>query len=456
MKDERNISEQIVDLIDRAMLSRDFGSLNQQISDILNPGGSDYRPLEHMINGTSYRQGYYGQSRPADEHTYYRSPSTPFGSRQDQAMNAAKEGRAAYDARRQSMMAGQPHYASQRTGYGSNVRLQNSNYMDPNYFVVPQTEEKFSKLMVTFGMIAVIINGFRLFGAVVDFSGLGDLVSALVGLGISGLVVGVGSELQNRIGRFKKYVGRLKDKFYATVSDLARAVGKNDDYTRRDLQKMIQKGMFREGHLDDTQTTMIASNALYDQYRSTQQAAVVRQQEKEAREDVYGKYPPEVRKVLKKGDEYIEKIREANAALPEENITEKLSRLEMIITKIFAQVKKEPSEARNLSQFMDYYLPTTWKLIEAYREMEEQPIRGDNIQTAKKEILESLDTINDAFETLLDSMFKDKAWDVSTDISVMKSMMKQEGLMGSDFKAHGGAAAQAAPAKRGEPVKEVK
>ena len=140
--------------------------------------------------------------------------------------------------------------------------------------------------------------------------------------------------------------------------------------------------------------------------------------------------------------------------MPEEQITEKLTRLEMIISKIFAQVKKEPGEAKNLSQFMDYYLPTTWKLIQAYKEMDAQPVQGENITAAKKEILESLDTINDAFETLLDSMFKDKAWDVSTDISVMKSMMKQEGLMGSDFKAQGGAAAQVAPAKRTEPVKE--
>jgi hypothetical protein len=39
-----------------------------------------------------------------------------------------------------------------------------------------------------------------------------------------------------------------------------------------------------------------------------------------------------------------------------------------------------------------------------------------------------------AFEKLLDSMFEDTAWDISSDISVMKTMMQQEGLTESkDF-----------------------
>ena len=39
-----------------------------------------------------------------------------------------------------------------------------------------------------------------------------------------------------------------------------------------------------------------------------------------------------------------------------------------------------------------------------------------------------MDTINMAFESLLDSLFQDMAWDISSDISVMKTMMAQDGL----------------------------
>jgi hypothetical protein len=92
---------------------------------------------------------------------------------------------------------------------------------------------------------------------------------------------------------------------------------------------------------------------------------------------------------------------------------------------------------------MNYYLPTTTKLVKAYEEMDSQPIAGENIQQAKREIENSLDTINDAFEKLLDSFFKEQAMDLSSDINVMKMMMKQDGLTEDDMAAAGRKAAQA-------------
>jgi 5-bromo-4-chloroindolyl phosphate hydrolysis protein len=77
---------------------------------------------------------------------------------------------------------------------------------------------------------------------------------------------------------------------------------------------------------------------------------------------------------------------------------------------------------------MEYYLPTTVKLLEAYAQMDAQPVGGENIVTAKKEIEATLDTLNVAFEKLLDSLFQDTAWDISSDISVLNTMLAQEGL----------------------------
>lgn len=39
-----------------------------------------------------------------------------------------------------------------------------------------------------------------------------------------------------------------------------------------------------------------------------------------------------------------------------------------------------------------------------------------------------MDTLNIAFEKLLDSLFQETAWDVSSDISVLNTMLAQEGL----------------------------
>ena len=79
-------------------------------------------------------------------------------------------------------------------------------------------------------------------------------------------------------------------------------------------------------------------------------------------------------------------------------------------------------------------MPTTVKLLEAYAQMDVQPVGGENIQTAKREIEATLDTLNIAFEKLLDSLFQDAAWDVSSDISVLNTMLAQEGLKDDGLK----------------------
>lgn len=89
----------------------------------------------------------------------------------------------------------------------------------------------------------------------------------------------------------------------------------------------------------------------------------------------------------------------------------------------------------DIDKMMEYYLPTTVKLLEAYQRLDGQPVQGENIMTPKQEIEKTLDTLNKAFEKLLDSLFEDVAWDVSSDISVLHTMLAQEGLTeNEDFK----------------------
>ena len=115
------------------------------------------------------------------------------------------------------------------------------------------------------------------------------------------------------------------------------------------------------------------------------------------------------------------------------SVSEKLSRLEDITTRIFDCVEQRPEKMPEIRKFMSYYLPTTLKLVNTYREFYEQPVESRNIAGAKKNIEGALDTINTAFENLLDSLYQDDAMDVSTDISVLKSMLAQEGLTDRDF-----------------------
>ena len=273
-----------------------------------------------------------------------------------------------------------------------------------------------------------------LFGAAVaGTSVFGVMTLASFGVGLAGFVK------RSRAKRYKQYVQKLTGKDYCAIDDLAAAVGRKRKYVLKDLQNMIDRGFFLEGRFDEKKTTFLGTNAMYQQYLLAQESMKQRE-EREARQKAEEKkiysnphMTEESRQLLKEGRSYIQHIRKCNDAIPGEEISAKLYRLEEIMTRIFNQVEKQPQLAADLRKFMNYYLPTTAKLVEAYKELDAQPVEGDNISRTKKEIEETLDTINEAFEKLLDSFFEEKAWDISSDISVMKSMLKQDGMTDRDF-----------------------
>ena len=158
------------------------------------------------------------------------------------------------------------------------------------------------------------------------------------------------------------------------------------------------------------------------QQKAEREAAAERERQE------YEKLSPEVQRIIQAGDEYVKKIREANDAIPGEEISNKISRMEMLVDRIFDRVEQNPETVDDIHRLMDYYLPTTIKLLEAYEDLDAQPVQGENIISSKKEIEKTLDTLNTAFEKLLDDLFQDTAWDVSSDISVLNMMLAQEGL----------------------------
>ena len=210
----------------------------------------------------------------------------------------------------------------------------------------------------------------------------------------------------------------------------------------KDLREMIQDHMFPKGaYLDAQETCLMTSQTAYRQYQDVLKQYEQRkaQEEKEAAEKAArdqdgSKLSKEIQDILREGRNFIVHIQECNEAIPDEIISDKLERLELVVTRIFDQVAKKPESAPDLRKLMSYYLPITRKLVDAYQDLDAQPLAGQNIMNTKKEIGDSLDTINTAFENLLDSFFEDTAWDISTDINVLHTMMAQDGLVGQEFK----------------------
>ena len=295
-------------------------------------------------------------------------------------------------------------------------------------------------LFAMFGVTLTVLGICSLFiGSLADKMGIFLSVFGPA-IGISGIMGICGNKLRKKINRFRSYIHTLNGRTYAEISELAKGVRKPEKFVRRDLKRMIKKYMFLEGHLDESGTCLITSDESYKQYLETKRQAEIQQKEKEQEirqekeTDSDENLSKEARQVIEEGNAYIEQIRKSNDAIPGVEISNKMYHLENVIKRIFKRVEQHPELIDDLHKFMDYYLPTTVKLLQAYEELDKQDVEGDNIIMAKKEIENTLDTINEAFENLLDSFFRDTAWNVATDISVLKTMLAQEGLTGGkDF-----------------------
>ncbi len=252
-----------------------------------------------------------------------------------------------------------------------------------------------------------------------------------------------GSVIRKRLKRFQKYILYMRGRSYCLISDLSSATGLSNKFIEKDLRKMIEIGMFPQGHIDDQKTTFMLNNECYEQYLELQKNIELKNLEEirsQKQEEKYQGFEdekeknknynltPEIRKSIDEGRRFVLEIKTANIAIPGEEISRKLDRLEEVTGKIFDYIEIHPEKFTEIRKFTEYFLPTTLKLLEAYRKLDYQSVQGENISNAKSEIEQTMDTINLAFENLLDDLFQDMAMDISTDISVLETMFAQEGL----------------------------
>lgn len=257
-------------------------------------------------------------------------------------------------------------------------------------------------------------------------------------LGLSLIATFRGMSLRKRILRFKEYAKHLKINGYCSIKELSAHTGNSPKFIIKDFKRMVALRMFPEGHIDDEKTCLMLTNEVYDEYLKTKEALKLREEEelrqKEEEASITDPLTKELRQTIKEGRIYINEIKKANDAIASKDISSKLYKLEDITIRILEYVENHPEKLSEIHKFMNYYLPTTLKLVNTYKELDNLPVQGDNIINSKNEIKNSLDMINKAFENLLNELFKDIAFDVSSDISVLKTMFAQEGLTDSDFK----------------------
>lgn len=408
--DWEHFGEEIKQTIQDAIDTKDYSRLNQMVSDTVN----------HAMDCVSAGIKNGG---------WYRDPKTGQPLYGDKKNTGSRSG-----AENQRYRPNQGPKMSEMRNYSQNHPVP----VTPRYLKGTSVKIGGTFLAATgavFGLTSVIFLIITLIGSLITAF---DVVSGLI-IGIFAVafisfavMTYVGVDMVRTVGRFRQYVSVLRDREFCDIKEIASATGRDVRKVLKDVKKMITKGWFCQGHLDEKESCLMVSEQAWNQYTALMEDMKQRKAEEQTAQrkmqEEYDRLSPEVQKIVQAGDEYVRRIKAANDAIPGEVISAKISRMELLVDRIFDRVEQNPDSVNDMRRMMDYYLPTTMKLLEAYKELDAQPVQGENIISSKKEIEDTIDTLNLAFEKLLDSLFQDTAWDVSSDISVLHTMLAQEGL----------------------------
>ena len=243
-----------------------------------------------------------------------------------------------------------------------------------------------------------------------------DLIGALMMLGGGiGCLYGSGRLKTNRRMR-KKITNIVGDAPYRYIEDIAASIPCSYDKCCRYLEDCIDRGVFGEGAYLDMRTRCLVIKAQPPQSAPAPAPAAAEP-------------PAETPKAAQnRYQSILDELRRVNDAIPDETMSDKISRLETVSARIFDQARTNPDKLPQMRKFMDYYLPTALKLLKTYAELDAQGIEGENITESKRRIEQAMDTMTRAFEAQLDQLFQSDALDVSTDIDVMEHMLRADGL----------------------------
>jgi hypothetical protein len=228
--------------------------------------------------------------------------------------------------------------------------------------------------------------------------------------------------------RFDIYEELLGYKSWEFIDDIAICAKQPEALVIKDLERAIKCKLIPQGHLSKENKVFMVSNEVYERYME-KPAVYDRYFQKmiEERHRIKSR-TRRISLIMETGERYIEKIHGYETLVKDKNISKKIARMEHIVSMIFHEIDANPSQAQSLSVFLNYYLPTTEKLLDTYVTMDEKQTSGKNATQTKREIEEAINTIVSAFEGILEKLYEEYEMDITSDIAAIELSMKQEGL----------------------------
>jgi 5-bromo-4-chloroindolyl phosphate hydrolysis protein len=291
--------------------------------------------------------------------------------------------------------------------------------------------------VLVFGIAALLFSAVLMTLAEPVLFAIGAILAAgcaVVAL-LSAWPLAVGIKKYRLADRATQLANLLQRKPAYTFDELAAETNRNPKQIKRDVRKIQEKNLLAEIFTDPDGKYVMWGRDTYEQYLQQKEAHLQKVREEEGRRlRLSNPATADIEQFRKDGAEIIQKIRAANDAIPGEEFSTKLDTLEDTVARIFLYVERYPEKLPDTRKFMNHYLPTTLKLVEKYHQYDGMDFEPQNVRQAKAEIERSMDTINRAFNNLLESLFARDTLDVATDIDVLEKMLEQEGLTGDTFK----------------------
>ena len=289
----------------------------------------------------------------------------------------------------------------------------------------------------TWGFVAkvsIVGHLFALFGFLMDmFDTYGTIredLPALIFWVIPALVISFYinyrvKKAKDQIIRFRKYNREIGNNTVIPTADLAAITAKPIDFTINDLLNMIEKDYYRQARIVENGELFILDSNTYKLYKEEMlRDPKERYEELEEKENnaLVEDYLSKAKRDVTTLTEMIPKLREPMKA--------KISEFLQIVGKIFELLKENPNTVKDLDKVINFYLPTTVKLMDNYIQLSEKPT--DSVKSSLKSMEQTMDLVNDGFMKMLDNIYQEKIMDLSSDMSVLKSMLRQEGLLDQD------------------------
>ncbi len=421
-KDFSNLGEDIKEIVSEAVNNMDFNKLSQDIKKTTKDALEEAKA--GLEAGKLKMQNRYGQARKvADLEKIYNAE----GQNENLSQESQNEPKTEHRIQPGIERPWNNEVKQKGTWHGQARQEQSGSYPAPDYryggkntFLQKRTAYLAKHpagtisgtLMVVFGSMfssGFGITAFVLFCIMVANGFSGVFQALFFGFFVAAVVSGVfayrGNQRTLRVRRFRQYARILGDRTFCQLEELAVQIGRDKQFIVDDVRKMIAQGMFPQGHLDDQETCLMITDESYQQYRITmdeyrkreeqerraveavakesqyqenerikREKKAKKKKERETKDSIYDNeaIDRELLNAYKEGKGYLDEISKVNKEISETQISKKVSHMEVVIRRIFKQVQTHPEQLEEIRRFMEYYLPTTLKLVTTYSEFDAQ------------------------------------------------------------------------------------